>query len=349
MRTEELNYDLPEELIAQLPTNRRSDSRLLVYNRGSEELADSRFSQIGEFLRAGDCLVLNDTKVLRARFYGRRASGARLEGLFISEQTSGLWRVMLKRLRRVRQGERIYLQDRKGQDYCRAEVVEKLGVGLCRLKVEAEGSAELVLGEIGFAPLPPYIKRDTDEELAVMDLQRYQTVYARREGAVAAPTAGMHFTEELIELLRDLGIRFAYVTLHVGPGTFRPIVSERLEEHDMEGESFKIDEENAGIVNECKAAGRRVIAVGTTSVRVVESVARQDEVKACQGQTELFIKPGFEFQVVDAIVTNFHLPKSTLLALVASFCGLEEILRVYRYAVEQRYRFYSYGDAMLIL
>lgn len=349
MRTEELNYELPEELIAQFPPGRRGESRLLVYDRDSGELTDSRFMRIGEFLQPGDCFVLNDTKVLPARFYGRRTSGGRLEGLFVSQQTPCLWTVMLKRLRRVSRGERIYLQDSEGKDFCRAEVVEKPGEGLCRIKVEAGGGAKKVLGKIGFAPLPPYIKRDTDDKIEFMDRRRYQTVYARRDGAVAAPTAGMHFTQGLIEELRGLGFNFAYVTLHVGPGTFRPVTSQRLEEHKMDRESFKIDQENAGIVNKCKATGGRVIAVGTTSVRVLESVASDGKVKAGEGQTELFIRPGFDIQVVDALVTNFHLPKSTLLALVAAFCGTPEILRVYRYAVQQQYRFYSYGDAMLIL
>jgi S-adenosylmethionine:tRNA ribosyltransferase-isomerase len=349
MKTEELDYYLPAELIAQQPVRVRSDSRLLVFDRSKGELIDSRFNRIGDFLPAGDCLVLNDTKVLSARFFGQRGSGGRLEGLFLAERGPGLWEVCLKGARKVKAGETIYLKDKEKGDFCAAEVLDKLEDGKCRLKVDREGGFETVLERIGFPPLPPYIKRGDDSAEATVDELRYQTVYARRAGAVAAPTAGLHFTDELIGQLRKAGVRFAYITLHVGLGTFRPITAEALEEHEMEQERFSIDAENAGIINAAKEKGGRIIAVGTTSVRTLETVAADSRVRAFSDATKLFIKPGYKFKLTDAMVTNFHLPKSTLLALVAAFAGLEDILAAYRHAVEQRYRFYSYGDAMLIV
>jgi S-adenosylmethionine:tRNA ribosyltransferase-isomerase len=348
MRTGRLNYHLPPELIAQQPIGVRSRSRLLVFDRSSGKLVDSSFSKIGQFLTAGDCLVLNDTKVLPARFFAHRGSGARLEGLFLTEPEPAVWQVMLKGTRKVKTGETIYLGNEQTGGLYTAEVLEKLGEGRCLLRVKTHLAAQEVLGRVGFAPLPPYIKRGDDAKLAATDKKRYQTVYARRAGAVAAPTAGLHFTAELIEQLQKTGIRFAFVTLHVGPGTFRPVTAEDLEEHKMEPERFVIDSENAGIINAARRDGGRIIAVGTTSVRVLESVAADSGVAAYSGQTNLFITPGYKFKLTDAMVTNFHLPKSTLLALVAAFAGLENIFAAYRHAVESRYRFYSYGDAMLI-
>ncbi len=349
MKTDKLNYDLPAGLIAQQPAGIQNDSRLLVFNRLNGELIDSRFSRIGDFLSAGDCLVLNDTKVLQARFFGRRARGANLEGLFLNENTTGVWEVMLKGTRKVKVGETIYLRDKEKQDFCRAEVLRKLEGGRCRLKIETDADTETILERIGFPPLPPYIKRGDNLSIAAMDKVRYQTVYARKTGAVAAPTAGLHFTRRLIEQLKDAGIYFAFVTLHVGLGTFKPITAENIEEHKIEREQFSIDEENALLINSAKEKGGRIIAVGTTSVRTVETVTFGSRVKAAGGETALFITPGYKFKLVDAMVTNFHLPKSTLLALVAAFAGLENILAAYRHAIERRYRFYSYGDAMLIV
>ncbi len=348
MKTEKLNYYLPPELIAQRPRCIRSDSKMLVFNRSSGELVDSRFSSIGDFLLPGDCLVLNDTKVLPARFFGRRISGGKLEGLFLAESEMGIWEVMLKGTRKLKVGETIYLKD-KEEDFCRAVLLDKLGEGRCRLKIEADADVETVLNDIGFPPLPPYIKRGRDLGQATIDKLRYQTVYARKAGAVAAPTAGLHLTDKLIEQLKNAGICFAYITLHVGIGTFKPITAENLEEHEIHQERFSIDKENARIINAAKEKGRRIIAVGTTSVRTLETIADGSQIKAVSGTTKLFIKPGYKFKFVDAMVTNFHLPKSTLLALVAAFAGLESILAAYRHAIEQRYRFYSYGDAMLIV
>jgi len=348
MKTERLNYHLPSELIAQQPVRNRSDSRLLVLNRFNGELIDGRFSQVADFLVRGDCLVLNDTKVLAARFFGRRGSGGKLEGLFLAESTTGIWEVMLKGAGKVKTGETIYLKDKTRADFCRAVVVEKKEEGRCRLKIEAGASLESILEEIGFPPLPPYIKRTDNPAEAAVDKVRYQTVYAREAGAVAAPTAGLHFTKELIEQLKKAGVCLAFVTLHVGPGTFKPITTENIEEHEIDKERFSIDEENARIINATKEKGGRIIAVGTTSVRALESVAVGSRIKASSDTTKLFIKPGYRFKMIDAMITNFHLPRTSLLALVAAFGGLENILAAYRHAIEQRYRFYSYGDAMLI-
>ena len=360
MKTEELDYSLPEELIAQQPAKNRSQSRLLVLKRQSGSLTDTRFDKIGEFLRKGDCLVLNDTKVLAARFFAKRQTGGSLEGLFLNQQDKGVWEVMLKGLGKVKTGEHIWLKDIKGDDFCRAEVIEKKNDGKCLLKIEApprltvfgeagELPAEKTLQKIGFPPLPPYIRRDADLRQAARDRQRYQTVYARNLGAVAAPTAGLHFTKKLIETLKTRGVKFAYVTLAVGEGTFKPVTAETLEEHQIHEERFSIDEKNAKLINGVKENDGRIIAVGTTSVRVLETAASQGQLSAITGSTCLFIRPGYKFKIVDAMITNFHLPQSTLIALVGAFTGLDAVLAAYRYAIEKRYRFYSYGDAMLII
>ncbi len=348
MKTEELNYHLPPALIAQQPAEVRGGSRLLVFKRSSGEVVDSSFGRIGEYLSSGDCLVLNDTKVLAARFFCRRKSGGKLEGLFLAESEKGIWEIMLKGAGRLKAGESIYLRDREKNDFCEAVFLGKTGRGGCKLKIEKEGGAESILEETGFAPLPPYIKRGDNAAQDRMDKERYQTVYAREEGAVAAPTAGLHFTKELIGELKKMGVSFAYVTLHVGTGTFRLITSENIEEHEIHNERFSIDEENAGIINTAKKEGRRIVAVGTTCVRTLEAASVSGHIEAVSGSTKLFIMPGYKFKIVDAMITNFHLPRSTLLALVAAFAGLENILGAYRHAAEQRYSFYSYGDAMLI-
>ena len=349
MKTEELNYYLPPELIAQQPLDVRSDSKLLVLNRSSNDFVDSTFSRIGDFLLPGDCLVLNDTKVLPARFRGKRSSGGRLEGLFLAECAEGIWEVMLKCGGKVKSGETIYLKDKANKDFCAAEILDRPNEGISQLKINVKGGVETILEQIGFPPLPPYIKRGTDPMQAAIDTLRYQTVYARHSGAVAAPTAGLHLTNELIKQLTTAQINFAFITLHVGMGTFKPVTAENLDEHKMQQEWFSIDEKNAQIINATKEKGRRLIAVGTTSVRTLETVTIGSRVKAGSGTTELFIRPGCQFKIVDAMVTNFHLPKTTLLALVAAFAGLENTLKAYKHAIEKRYRFYSYGDAMLII
>jgi S-adenosylmethionine:tRNA ribosyltransferase-isomerase len=256
--------------------------------------------------------------------------------------------VYIKGVRKIKAGETIFLRDTQKEDFCKAVLLEKMDEGKCRIELKTEADAQTVLDRIGFPPLPPYISRDDDPNEAEIDKQRYQTVYARNTGAIAAPTAGLHFTESLIEELQQSGIQFAQITLHVGAGTFKPVTAENIEEHVIHRERFSVDEENSRIINEAKNNGGRIIPVGTTSTRVLETVAAGSRIKADSGATDLFIKPGYEFKIVDAMITNFHLPKSTLLALVAAFAGLEKILAAYDHAIEQRYRFYSYGDAMLI-
>ncbi len=349
MKTEKLNYYLPPELIAQRPVSIRSDARLLVLNRTAGKTIDSRFNDIGDFLSPRDCLVLNDTKVLPARFFARRTTGGKLEGLFLAENSDGLWTVMLKGARKLKPGDLLILKDKQKTDFCNAELLEKQPQGRCLLMLQTKTDAETILDKIGFPPLPPYIKRDDDLSTAQADKLRYQTVYARHTGAVAAPTAGLHFTDSLIEQLKQAGICLAYITLHVGAGTFKPVTTENLEDHQIHQERFTIDEENAQIINTAQKKGGRIIPVGTTSTRTLETIATGLTIKAATGTTSLFIKPGYKFKIIDAMITNFHLPKSTLLALVAAFAGLDNILAAYNHAIEKRYRFYSYGDAMLII
>jgi len=349
MKTELLDYYLPAELIAQKPAQRRTASRLLVLDRATGRCIDSRFDRLTDWLRSGDCLVLNDTKVLPARFYAHRRTGAVLEGLYLSQTDGDLWDVMLKGARKVRVGESICIEDRRKDDYCHAELIEKRDDGVCLLRVEAQGGVEAVLERIGFPPLPPYIRRDSDLTLAAEDRDRYQTVYARQPGAVAAPTAGLHFSESLMNQLVERGVRLAYVTLHVGTGTFKPVTTEELEDHPIHHEWFRIDEANAEVINAARRDGGRIVAVGTTVTRVLETVGTQRRVEPAEGSTNLFIAPGYTFEMIDAMITNFHLPKTTLLALVSALAGLDQTLAAYRHAVEQKYRFYSYGDAMLIL
>jgi len=348
MRTDRLNYNLPPELIAQKPLASRSDSRLLILARTSGRISDSRFNLLGDFLRPGDCLVLNDTEVVPARFFARRPTGGKLEGLYLSEDKDSVWTVYLKGARKLKPGDEFYFKDKNRTDYCKAILVDKTSEGKCRLKLKTNIDSRGVLDQIGFPPLPPYIKRDDDSTLAAEDKIRYQTVYARKTGAVAAPTAGLHFTESLMEQLKKAGIRFAYITLHVGAGTFKPVTTQELEDHQIHTEQFSIDDENARIINTARNDGGRIIPVGTTSTRVLETVASGLQIESTGGMTNLFITPGYEFKITDAMITNFHLPKSTLLALVAAFAGLDKILAAYHHAIEQRYRFYSYGDAMLI-
>lgn len=349
MRTDKLNYDLPAELIAQRPLPVRSDSRLLVLNRFSGEITDSRFRNLGDFLVPGDCLVLNDTKVAPARFFARRRTGARLEGLFLEQSPDGVWTVYLKGARKVKVGEEILIEDRQQRDFCSAVMLAKDDSGECKLKPAVDTDAYTLLEEIGSAPLPPYIKRHREPELAAEDLLNYQTVYAQKAGAVAAPTAGLHFTEDLIEKLKGAGVRFAFITLHVGAGTFKPVTAENLEDHPIHAEQYSIDVKNAEILNHALILAYRIIPVGTTSTRVLETIADGKPFRAVSGTTDLFIKPGYQFKITDAMITNFHLPKSTLLALVAAFAGLEKTLAAYKHAIRKRYRFYSYGDAMLIV
>jgi len=349
MRSDELDYDLPQALIAQHPTEQRSASRLLIMDRTAGKLKDGRFEDIIDYIAPGDCLVLNNTRVLAARFFANRHSGAQIEGLFLDEPSPNQWLVMLKNARKLKIGESFILRDTGAADFCTAEALKKLPEGRWILNIDSDLDTYQILDRIGFAPLPPYIKRSADKTQAAADLQRYQTVYAKQPGAVAAPTAGLHFTDQLLQKVIAKKVNLAYVTLHVGAGTFKPVTTENLEDHKMHSERFSITEDNARIINDSLDNGKRIIAVGTTSVRTLETVAQERRIAPCTSSTTLFITPGYEFKIVDAMITNFHLPRSTLLALVGAFAGLDRIMAAYRHAVEQEYRFYSYGDAMLII
>ena len=346
LRVEDFDYDLPPELIAQHPLAERDESRLLVLRRDSGAIEHRRFRDVVEYLEPGDLLVLNDTRVIPARLVGRRPTGGRIEVLLVAPE-GDVWRAMLKGSGRVKLGERLSLEG--GALTC--TFYGRLPDGQVHLAFPL-GPDELMaaLQRVGRAPLPPYIRRppeaDADREA---DLTRYQTVYAERPGAVAAPTAGLHFTREVFAALDAKGIRRATLTLHVGLGTFKPVVAERIEDHAMHAEWFELPGEAAEAVADARAAGRRVVAVGTTATRVLETVARRPQWGAASGWTDLFITPGFEFRAVDVLVTNFHLPRSTLLMLVAAFAGRERVLAAYDEAQRLGYRFYSYGDAMLIV
>jgi len=348
MKTECLNYTLPEKLIAQHPSQKRQQSRLLVLNRAGKTLSDCQFSDLVGYLRTSDCLILNNTKVLPARFYGRKLTGAQLEGLFIHEEPDGAWQVLLKNSRKIRSGEEIELLDRTGALWGRAIAERSKDKGQWRLKPDGQIDAFSALDQIGLPPLPPYIKRGREDTSTTVDLQRYQTAYATQPGAVAAPTAGLHFEQVMLDQIKNLGVKLAYITLHVGIGTFRPVQTETLDEHPMHEERYEIGAEAANIINDTVDTGGRIVAVGTTSVRTLESVAKDRHVQPAQGKTRLFIQPGYDFKIVDAMLTNFHLPKSTLLALVGAFAGMDTVLNAYQHAIERKYRFYSYGDAMFI-
>ncbi|MCP4250599.1 MAG: tRNA preQ1(34) S-adenosylmethionine ribosyltransferase-isomerase QueA [bacterium] len=347
--TTQLDYALPDDLIAQVPAPQRDASRLLVVDRNKDALTDRRFHELPDELAAGDLLVLNDTQVIPARFVVQRATGGLLDGLFLREIESATWEVLLRGAGRLKPGERVTFQPDTAQAAMCLE--ERIDGGRWRVRVEAELTTVDLLNCVGQAPLPPYIRRPKQppEATSASDRQRYQTVYARHPGAVAAPTAGLHFTPELLERLETRGVATTRVTLHVGVGTFAPIVADDLRDHRMHAEWYDLPADAATAVRRCRQRGGRVIAVGTTSLRVFESCATDDrQVRPAQGWTELFCFPPHRFGVVDALLTNFHLPRSTLLALVMAFAGPELTRRAYQHAIEQRYRFFSYGDAMLI-
>jgi len=344
MHINDFDYYLPVDQIAQHPADKRDESRLLVVERITGKLEHRHFYDILEYLNPGDCLVMNNSKVIPARLFGvKEITGAKVEFLLIKRIKDDIWEAMVRPGKKLHVGDRVSFTEGGSLS---AKIMEHGEGGTRIVRFEYEGDFHELLDRIGKIPLPPYIERDSDEE----DKKRYQTVYCKEEGSVAAPTAGLHFTEELMEKARQKGIRIAYVTLHVGIGTFRPVKCETIEEHKMHFEEYEIDEENASIINETKKAGGRIISVGTTSTRTVESAAAPDgAVIAGRGNTDIFIYPGYRFKVIDSLITNFHLPKSTLLMLVSALYNRENILAVYKEAVEQKYRFFSYGDAMLII
>jgi S-adenosylmethionine:tRNA ribosyltransferase-isomerase len=347
MKTADLDYDLPAERIAQEPSAPRDAARLLVLDRATGWRRETRFGALGEHLHAGDLLVLNDTRVMPARLLARKPGGGAVEILLVEREDGGeeSWRAMLSTSRGVRPGTRLAIAP--GFD---AVPLGEIGGGLFRVRLLGAGGGDVAIARHGRTPLPPYIHREAGDPRERLDRERYQTVYARVDGAIAAPTAGLHFTDDLLRGLAAAGIGIARLTLHVGPGTFRPVRSERLEDHRLEPEAYRLPEETARAIAACRGRRGRVVAVGTTVTRVLESRAAEDgTVRPGEGRCDLYILPGHRFLAVDALITNFHLPRTTLLALVAAFAGREAVLEAYRDALARGFRFYSYGDAMLVL
>ena len=340
MKKSDFYFDLPEELIAQTPLERRDASRLLCLDRKTGEVSHQHFYNLVDHLREGDCLVLNDSRVLPARLYGKRETGGAVEVVLLRDLGEGKWECLTRPGKKTKPGTTLLF----GEDETLRGTVTKVVSGGNRIiSFEYTGIFLEVLERLGKMPLPPYIK----EEL--QDSERYQTVYSREVGSAAAPTAGLHFTKELLQKIAERGVKICYVTLHVGLGTFRPVKEEEIEDHEMHAEFCMIPQETARLVTETKRAGGRIVAVGTTSCRTLESFANQDgTLDAKSGWTDIFIYPGYSFRCIDALITNFHLPESTLVMLVSAFAGREHILNAYRIAVEKRYRFFSFGDAMLI-
>lgn len=333
-------FDLPEELIAQDPLTDRSGSRLLVLNKATGEIEHRIFKDIVDYLHEGDCLVLNNTKVIPARLMGvKKETGASIEVLLLKRRENDVWETLVKPGKKAREGAEIVF----GDGLLTGRVIDVVEEGNRLIQFSYEGIFEEVLDKLGEMPLPPYITHK------LQDRNRYQTVYAKYEGSAAAPTAGLHFTQELLREVHEKGIRLAYVTLHVGLGTFRPVKEDNLLNHHMHSEFYQISDEAAEIINSTKKAGGRVICVGTTSCRTIESAADENgRVLAGSGDTDIFIYPGYRFRVLDNLITNFHLPESTLIMLVSALAGREHVLNAYRVAVQERYRFFSFGDAMFI-
>ena len=346
MLVSDFDYELPEELIAQMPADKRENSRMLVLNRATHTIEHKHFYDIVDLIEPDSLLVLNDTKVLPARLRGEKETGAKIEIFLLKQTIEDCWDVLIKPSKRVKPGTIVKISDELS-----VEVLKRLeDDGEWSVRLLFDGDILDVLHRNGNIPLPPYIERKIQsDELNKLDFERYQTVYARDEGSVAAPTAGLHFTQDILKKLADKGVEIKYVTLNVGLGTFRPVKCENVLEHKMHSEAFEISEDTACAVNKAKRAGRKIIAVGTTTVRTLETAYKQfGEVKPCRSASELFIYPPYEFKVVDNLITNFHLPKSTLLMLVSALAGKEFIFEAYREAIAQKYRFYSYGDCMYI-
>lgn len=340
MKVEEFDYNLPEELIAQVPIEKRDESRLMVLDREKRTISHNVFKDILDYLEPGDCLVRNNTKVLPARLYGKKDTGANVEFLLLNQIEGDVWECIVRPGNKLKPGTKVIF----GEGILRAEVLDIMEGGTRKVKFTYNGIFNEILDKIGLMPLPPYIHETLKQN------DRYQTVYAKYNGSAAAPTAGLHFTPELLKKIEEKGVNIANVTLHVGIGTFRPVKEEQIEDHKMHTEHFYIKQEDADIINQAKKAGKKVIAVGTTSSRVLETVADEKTgmVKAIEGNTGIFIYPGYKFKCVDGLITNFHLPKSTLLMLVSALANKEFILEAYNNAVENRYRFFSFGDAMFI-
>lgn len=341
MKKSDFYYDLPEELIAQDPLEDRSSSRLMVLGREDGYIEHRTFRDVTEYLNPGDCLVLNNTRVIPARLLGEKEeTGGAIEILLLKRTSADEWECIVRPGKKLRRGARVTF----GGGLLRGEIVDQKDDGNRIIRFEYDGIFEEVLDKLGTMPLPPYITHE------LKDRNRYQTVYAKYDGSAAAPTAGLHFTTGLLNEIADMGVRIAYVTLHVGLGTFRPVKEDDILDHHMHSEWYEVTEETARIINEAKAAGGRVISVGTTSTRTLESVAdASGRIIPGSGETDIFIYPGYEFKVIDGLITNFHLPESTLIMLVSALAGREHVLKAYHTAVEERYRFFSFGDAMFIV
>ena len=343
MKVSDFNYDLPKELIAQHPMEKRDESRLMVLHRDTKQIEDKTFKDVIDYLEPGDCLVRNNTKVIPARLYGKivgKTSEKLVEFLLLKQLENDNWEVMVRPGKKLREGVKVDF----GDGLLHAEILEVMENGDRLVHFEYDGIFNEILDKIGLMPLPPYITE------RLKDKDRYQTVYAKYDGSAAAPTAGLHFTEELLEKIKEKGIEIANVTLHVGIGTFRPVKVENIEEHHMHSEHYYIKQEDVDKINKAKREGHRIIAVGTTSCRVLESIAKDNgEVEPTEGDTSIFIYPGYKFKCIDCLITNFHLPESTLIMLVSSLATKEFIMEAYNKAVEEKYRFFSLGDAMLIL
>ena len=340
MKTSDFYYDLPQELIAQDPLEDRSSSRLMHLSLKDGSIEHRHFTDILDYLHKGDCLVINDTKVITARLYGHKEeTGALIEILLLKRNENDVWECLVKPGKKARKGTRISF----GDGLLKGEIVDVIEDGNRLIHFEYNGIFEEILDQLGEMPLPPYITHK------LQDKNRYQTVYAKHEGSAAAPTAGLHFTKELLEKVKEKGVQIAHVTLHVGLGTFRPVKVDDVEQHHMHSEYYVVEEDQAKLINDTKKNGGRVIAVGTTSCRTLESATGEDGVlKAGSGWTEIFIYPGYHFKMIDSLITNFHLPESTLMMLVSALAGKEKIMHAYEEAVKERYRFFSFGDAMLI-
>ena len=341
MNTSDFYFELPKELIAQKPLENREESRLMVLNRQSESIEHKIFKNIIDYLNPGDCLVLNDSRVIPARLFGvKETTKGKVEILLLKRITDNQWNVLVKPGKRARIGDSIIF----GDGLLKGKIIDMAEEGSRIIEFSFSGIFEEILDQLGTMPLPPYIT----EELK--DRERYQTVYSRHQGSAAAPTAGLHFTNELLDSIRNKGVNVAFITLHVGLGTFRPVKSERITEHKMHSEYYMVSKETASIINKTKEQGGRIISVGTTSTRTLESIADTNGlVKETQGWTDIFIYPGYNFKIVDGIITNFHLPESTLIMLISAFSGRDFILQAYNEAINKEYRFFSFGDAMFII
>lgn len=341
MELTDFNYDLPEELIAQDPLEKRDNSRLMVIHRDTDQIEHRIFSDVTEYLNPGDCLVINDTKVIPARLMGtKEGTGANIEVLLLRNRGNNVWETLVRPGKKMKPGTVVDF----GDGILKGEVVDVVEDGNRLIHFEYEGIWEEILDKLGEMPLPPYIRHK------LKDPDRYQTVYAAHEGSAAAPTAGLHFTKELLQEIEQKGVKIARLTLHVGLGTFRPVKEQKIEDHAMHSEYYVVPEEAAATINETRKNGGKIIAVGTTSVRTLETAGKEDgTIEPCSGWTNIYIYPGYHYKMVDHLITNFHLPESTLIMLVSAFYDREKVLNAYRIAVQEKYRFFSFGDAMLLL